>query len=148
MLASGSESPPGPVPVRPPHAEAVEALLDGLSVDPSKGLLVSGAKGHYLNAWTGNNYGSAHATSLEPMSAPLLGYAYGETGLTSYLTLSTELIANSEAQSTDTPYLQSYTQWTRFMPAYLWYLQTPEAKAEGAGSQIAPAAPMAPIAKH
>lgn len=116
-------------------------LIDAatFTVDPSKNLLVNGAQGHYFNAWSGENYGVSHATVLDPMTTPLLGYAWGATGTANFLNLSKEVLQNSITQDQSTPYVKSYTEQTRVVPAFLYFLQTPEQKREGTINLNAPA---------
>jgi len=117
---------PEGVPVR-------DSLVDAArwSIDPANGQLENGSSGRYFNAWTNNNYGVAHATVLDPMIVASLGYAAEATGETSFLDISKEVLANSIDLDGSTPVIKAYTQRTRMVPAFLWYLQTPEAKARG-----------------
>ena len=120
---------PAGIPVR-------ENLVDAAqwTVDPSKGLLVSGAQGHYFNAWTGNNYGVSHASVLDAMIVPMLGYAADTVGDAAMLDLSKEVLVNNIEQDISSPFMKAFTEQTRLVPAYLFYLQTDEARGEGGAS--------------
>ncbi|MHB8875934.1 MAG: hypothetical protein ACYC8T_19775, partial [Myxococcaceae bacterium] len=101
------------------------------SVAPGNGLLVRGAQGPYFNAWTGENYGITHATVLDPMMGPLLGYASDATSDPAYSSLGKQVLQGCIALDGASPYIKSFTQQTRLVPAFLWFLQTPQAQAEG-----------------
>lgn len=95
------------------------------SIDTSNDLLVDGPEGLYFNAWIGENYGAAHATCLDPMMGPMLGYAYGATGERVFADVAIEVMLNSFEQDSSTPYIKAFTQQTRLTPAFFYWLQTP-----------------------
>ena len=107
------------------------------TVDPSKGQLVNGAQGHYFNAWSGHNYGVSHATVLDAMIVPMLGYAADALGDTAMLDLSKEVLVNNIQQDQSSPYMKAFTEQTRLVPAYLYWLQTDDARGEGSSSGFA-----------
>lgn len=108
------------------------------TIDPANKQLVNGSQGRYFNAWTNNNYGVSHATVLDPMVAAMLGYAYGVTGERQFVEIAQEVMANSYAYDQSTPYIKAFTQQTRLVPAYLYWLQTEEAKQEAGSAGASP----------
>ena len=118
----------------PDGVSVKQNLIDAtkFTVDPSKNLLVNGAQGHYFNAWTSDNYGQAHATVLDPMTVAMLGYAADATANTNWTALGKEVLGNSITQDQSTPYIKAYTEQTRLVPAFLWYLQNADQRREGA----------------
>ena len=103
------------------------------TIASGNGQIVNGAQGQYFNAWTNDNYGVTHATILDAMIVPWMGYAWGATGEAQFADIGKKALNNSIAQDSSSPLMKSFTQQTRLVPAYLWYLQTPAAKRE-AGS--------------
>src|SRR5439155_21490869 len=94
-----------------PHGIPVrQNLIDAAkwTVNPSNGLLAKSGGGHYFNAWRFSNYGASHATVLDPMIVPLLGYASDATGDASYAAIGREVLANYIAQDASTPYVKAY----------------------------------------
>lgn len=117
---------PNGVPVKQSLADAAK-----WNVTPGNGQLENGPGGRYFNAWTGNNYGVGHATVLDPMIAAGLAYGAEATGDTQLLEIAKEVLVNSIDQDQSQPVIKAYTQKTRLVPAFLWYLQTEDAKREG-----------------
>ena len=102
------------------------------TMDPRNGQLVHGSQGDYFNAWTNNNYGASHATVLDAMIGPWLGYATAATGDQTYVEEAKKVLLNSFTQDQSTPFLKAFTQQTRLVPAFLWFLQTDDAKKQPA----------------
>src|SRR5206468_3919290 len=116
---------PDGVPVKQNIVDAAKWMAD-----PAKGMLVNGPVGQYFNAWRGDNYGLAHGTCLDPMMGPMLGYASQVTGDPKYRDIGKAVLADAITQDISTPLIKSFTQQTRIVPAFLWFLQTPAAQAE------------------
>lgn len=108
------------------------------TIDPDNDQLEDGSQGLYFNAWTNNNYGADHATVLDPMMGPMLGYAYGATGEREFADIASEVMLNSFSQDSSTPYVKAFTQQTRLVPPFLYFLQKPEAQEEAGLAGIAP----------
>lgn len=113
---------------RPVRQNLIDAAA--WTIDTKNGQLASGSGGKYFNAWTGHNYGVSHATVLDPMMGPMLGYAGHATGDPNYAEIGKEVLVNCIEQDRSTPYIKAFTQQTRLVPAFLYYLQTEEARRE------------------
>lgn len=108
------------------------------TVDPKNGQLASGGQGEYFNAWSGNNYGVSHATVLDPMMGPWLAYAADATGDPAIRDLASRVLLNAIEHDASSPYVKAFTQRTKLVPAFLFFLQTPEARAEAGSQGVAP----------
>ena len=100
------------------------------TMNTQNGQLVHGAQGDYFNAWTANNYNVHHATVLDAMFGPWLAYASDASGDPVYVEEAKKVLMNNFSQDQSTPYLKAFTQQTRLVPAFLYFLQTDDAKKE------------------
>lgn len=114
---------PDGVPVR-------DNLVDAArwSINPANKLLVNGSQGKYFNAWINESYGVYHASVLDPMMGPMLGYAYGATGERQFADIGSEVMLNSFSQDTSSPVIKAFTQQSRLVPAFFYWLQNEDAQ--------------------
>lgn len=111
------------------------------SIDLENEMLEDGGQGYFFNAWIGDNYGITHATVLDPMMGPMLGYAYGVTGDPIFAEVGTEVLLNAIDYDGSSPYVKAFTQQTRLVPPFLFWLQTQDAQREAGRQGAAPTDP-------